>query len=65
MKRSYQLILYFVLLIFLTSCSARQAECVKEQIEIESNRKCIMGVPLGGIYEDQRDMGVISEIKKN
>ena len=50
-----------ILFIILTSCSARQAECVKEQIEIGNNRKCIMGVPLGGIYGDQRN---VSEIKK-
>lgn len=51
-----------ILFIILTSCSARQAECVKEQIEKGNNRKCIMGVPLGGIYEDKRDF---SGIKKN
>ncbi len=52
---------YLILFIILTSCSARQAECVKEQIEIGKNRKCIMGVPLGGIYGDKPDF---SEIRK-
>ena len=55
---------YLILFIILTSCSARQAECVKEQIEIGNNRKCIMGVPLGGIYGDKPDFSKIRKKMK-
>tara|TARA_B100001996_G_scaffold289556_1_gene229764 strand:- start:64 stop:240 length:177 start_codon:yes stop_codon:yes gene_type:complete len=37
---------YLILFIILTSCSARQAECVKKEIETGKNRKCFLGKPV-------------------
>jgi len=60
----FRILQCLILFIILTSCSARQAECVKEQIEIGNNRKCIMGVPLGGIYGDKPDFSKLRKISK-